>query len=61
MSRLVDQAVRIQASISQLPPNKREYYQAVFNQLEVGLVPYLNLMQSKIDAEYPDLEPLSIK
>jgi hypothetical protein len=58
---LVDQVVRIQASISQLPPNKREYYQAVFNQLEVGLAPYLSLMQSKIDAEYPDLEPLSIK
>jgi len=58
---LVDQAVRIQASISQLPPDKRGYYQAVFNQLEVGLVPYLGLLQSKIDAEYPDLETLSIK
>lgn len=61
MSKLLDQAVRIQASITQLPPDKREQYQEVFNRLEVDLIIPLVLLQNKIDEEYPDLEPLSIK
>jgi hypothetical protein len=61
MSKLLDQAVKIQASITQLPPNKRDYYQEVFNRLEVDLIIPLVLLQNKIDEEYPDLEPLSIK
>ena len=61
MSKLLDQAVRIHSSIAQLPPDKREHYQEVFNRLEVDLIIPLVLLQNKIDEEYPDLEPLSIK
>lgn len=61
MSKLLDQAVKIQASITQLPPDKRQYYQSVFNRLEEELLVPLILLQDKIDQEYPDLEPLSLK
>ena len=62
MSKIVDQAFRLQASITQLKDrDKRMHFQALLEATEeVALVPLVAL-QNEIDKEYADLEPLRLK